>query len=146
MDLWLASLRNATSVHSSKGPALIDIFPLAISLLAMNLDLLGKAILIIDGYLLLDGSLILQVLQFAASSELPLTRYNQTFGVDLFTAFRVALSSAAVSTNLKDMLISLNLITQVAPSEFWGGAMHTSGLFSLLMKNIAEGEVCCSFL
>ncbi|KAJ7498772.1 armadillo-type protein [Mycena latifolia] len=123
MDLWLASLRNTTSVQSLSGPALIDVFPRAIALLAENLDLLGKTISIMDAYFLLDGVLILQ-----------------TFTIDLFHAFRLALSSAAVATNLKDMLISLNLLVQVAPSSLWGEAMHTSGLFSLLMKNIVEGE------
>ncbi|KAJ7094628.1 armadillo-type protein [Mycena belliarum] len=124
MDLWLASLRNATGIQSQTGgPALIDAFPQAISLLAENLDLLGKAISIVDSYLLLDGVFILQ-----------------TSAVDLFHAFRRALSSAAVATNLKEMLISLNLLVQVAPSSLWGEPMHTSGLFSLLLKNIVEGE------
>ncbi|KAJ6598916.1 armadillo-type protein [Mycena vulgaris] len=123
MDLWLASLRNTTSLQNPNGPALIDVFPLATKLLGENLDLLGKAINIIDAYFFLDGVLILQ-----------------TSASDLFSAFRLALSSAAVSTNLKDMLISLNLLVQVTPSALWGEAMHTSGLFSLLMKNIVEGE------
>ncbi|KAJ7929923.1 armadillo-type protein [Mycena leptocephala] len=123
MNLWLAALRNTTSLQNPNGLALIDLFPLAMSLLAMNLDLLGKAINIIDGYFLLDGVLILQ-----------------NSAVDLFRAFSVALSSAAVATNLKDMLISLNLLMQVAPSTLWGEAMHVSGLFALLMKNILEGE------
>lgn len=61
MDLWLAALRNTTSLQSSNGPALIDLFPQAVILLAGNLDLLGKAINIIDAYFLLDGVLILQV-------------------------------------------------------------------------------------
>ncbi|KAF7352662.1 Importin N-terminal domain-containing protein [Mycena venus] len=123
MNLWLAALRNTTTLQTSNGPALIHLFPQAMKLLAENLDLLGKAINIIDAYFLLDGVLILQ-----------------TFAADLFTAFRVALSSAAVDTNLKDMLISLNLLMQVTPSTLWGEAMHVSGLFSLLMKRILEGE------
>ncbi|KAJ6486383.1 armadillo-type protein [Mycena vitilis] len=123
MGLWLAALRNTTSLQSPNGPALIDVFPHAISLLASNLDLLGKAISILDSYIILDGVLILQ-----------------THAVDFFTAFRMALSSAAVAVNLKDMLISINLLVQVAPSTLWGEAMHTSGLFSLLLKNILEAE------
>ena len=70
-----------------------------------------------------------------------LTWPAQTFAVDLFRAFVDALSSASVETNLKDMILALNLLVQVAPSSLWGEAMHTSGLFSLLMKNIADGEV-----
>ncbi|KAJ7276541.1 armadillo-type protein [Mycena haematopus] len=124
MDLWLAALRNTTSLQTPNGPALIDIFPQAIFLLAGNLDLLGKVINIVDAYFLLDGVIILQ-----------------TFAVDLFHAYRTTLSNAAtVATNQKDMLISLNLLLQVAPSSLWGEAMHVSGLFSLLMKNILEGE------
>jgi hypothetical protein len=68
MNLWLAALRNTTSLQNPNGLALIDLFPLAMSLLAMNLDLLGKAINIIDGYFLLDGVLILQVPPLAAVS------------------------------------------------------------------------------
>lgn len=62
MELWLAALRNTTTLQSpAGGPALIDLFPQAIILLGMNLDLLGKAINILDAYFLLDGVLILQV-------------------------------------------------------------------------------------
>ncbi|KAJ7178998.1 armadillo-type protein [Mycena filopes] len=124
MELWLAALRNTTTLQSpGGGPALIDIFPEAVTLLALNLDLLGKAINILDAYFLLDGVLILQ-----------------TSAVELFTAFRVALTSAAVAINLKDMILSLNLLVQIAPSQLWGEAMHTSGLFSVLMKNLLDGE------
>ncbi|KAJ7781094.1 armadillo-type protein [Mycena metata] len=124
MGLWLAALRNSTTIQSlGGGPALIDLFPQAMILLGMNLDLLGKAINILDAYFLLDGVLILQ-----------------TSAADLFTAFRIALTSAAVAINLKDMLLSLNLLVQLAPAQLWGEAMHTSGLFSVLMKNIVEGE------
>ncbi|KAJ7283929.1 armadillo-type protein [Mycena rebaudengoi] len=120
--LWLAAMRNTTRIQSPNGPGLIDIFPLAISTLG-NLDLLGKAINILDSYVFLDGSLVLQ-----------------TFAVDLFTALRNALANAAVVVNLKDILISIGLLVQVAPSTLWGEAMHVSGLFSLLLKNITEGE------
>ncbi|KAJ7507960.1 armadillo-type protein [Mycena galericulata] len=123
MDLWLAALRNATSLENPSGPALIDVFPLAVSILAGNLDLLGKAIAIIDAYFLLNGGFILQRCAF-----------------DLFRGFNVALSSAAIAANLKDMISSLNLLIQVAPSSLWAEAMHTSSLFSVLMKNIVEGE------
>ncbi|KAJ7765016.1 armadillo-type protein [Mycena maculata] len=128
MNLWLAALRNATSLHSQSGPALIDLFPVVLPILGGNLDLLGKAVDIIDSYFLLDGVLIMQ-----------------TWAVDLFSALRISLSSAAVSTNLKQMILSLNLLTQIikiqrAPASLWAEAMHTSGLFSLLIKTIAEGE------
>lgn len=61
MNLWVAALRHTAILQNPNGPALIDLFPLAISLLALNLDLLGKAINILDAYLLLDAVLVLQV-------------------------------------------------------------------------------------
>ncbi|KAJ7638980.1 armadillo-type protein [Roridomyces roridus] len=120
MDLWLAALRNAPSMQSTQ---LVDLFPLAVSTLAINLDLLGKVMSIIESYFFLDGALILQ-----------------RHALDLFKAFNLALTGAAIETNLKDMIIALNLLIQVAPSSLWGEPMHTSGLFSVLMKNIVDGE------
>ena len=42
-------------------PALVDLFPLLLELLGVNLDLLGKIIGIVESYFLLGASLILQV-------------------------------------------------------------------------------------
>jgi hypothetical protein len=60
--LWQSALRNALTIESVGGaPGLFDIFPLAVGLLAENLDLLGKIVGIHESYYLLQGSLILQV-------------------------------------------------------------------------------------
>lgn len=62
LNLWQCALRNSVTVESVGGaPGLIDIFPLAVGLLAENLDLLGKIIGIHESYYILDGSQILQV-------------------------------------------------------------------------------------
>lgn len=61
--LWQAALRNTVTIESVNGaPALIDILPLLISLLAVNLDLLGKIIGLVESYLLLGAPLVLQVI------------------------------------------------------------------------------------
>lgn len=61
MKLLLTALRNTTMVHSVNGaPALIELFPDALSTLE-NLDMLGTAVNILESYLLLDASFILQV-------------------------------------------------------------------------------------
>lgn len=61
--LWLAALRNATSLGDPTPgtPGLIDLLPGALVLLAENLDLLGSTLDIIESYLLLDAPKTLQV-------------------------------------------------------------------------------------
>lgn len=62
--------------------------------------------------------------------------------MDLFRAFHTALKSGAVILNMKDMVIALNLLVQIAPAALWGEAMHISGLFAYLLNALIEGEVC----
>lgn len=59
LNLWLTALRHASTLQAP-GTSLLQLFPLAISLLAENLDLLGKTISIVESYLFVDASLILQ--------------------------------------------------------------------------------------
>jgi hypothetical protein len=62
MNLWITALRNTVTIESLNGTAaLFDLFPLAMSLLTTNLDLLGKTVNIVESYFLLDGPRILQV-------------------------------------------------------------------------------------
>ncbi|EGN93009.1 hypothetical protein SERLA73DRAFT_116383 [Serpula lacrymans var. lacrymans S7.3] len=122
--LWETALRNATTIHNSNGqPALIDLFPLATSLLAENLDLLGRIIWIVESYLFLDATFILQ--------NSPL---------DLFNAYVSALTGKAISTNLKEIYASLNFLMQLAPPSLWGAPMHVSGLFAQVLVTINDPE------
>jgi hypothetical protein len=60
--LWQTAVRNTVTIESVNGaPALIDLFPLLMSLLTVNLDLLGKIIGIMESYFLLGAQVILQV-------------------------------------------------------------------------------------
>ncbi|KAJ7068412.1 armadillo-type protein [Mycena amicta] len=129
LNLWLAALRHTSTLQSQTGPGLFDLYPKAVTMLATNLDLLGKAIDITVAHFFLDAPLILQ-----------------TSAVELFCAFVSALSSAAVERNIKDMILALNFLVQLAPSALWGEPMHTSGLFSALLKTIVEGEVSAQIL
>ncbi len=62
LNLWQAALQNATSIMVSPGmPSLYDILPLAIVLLADNLDLLGSITGIVQSYVVLDCVGVLQV-------------------------------------------------------------------------------------
>lgn len=61
--LWQAALRNTVTIEGVSGsPALIDLFPLLLSLLAVNLDLLGKIIGLVESYFLLGAELLLRVI------------------------------------------------------------------------------------
>lgn len=43
--------------------------------------------------------------------------------------------------NAKQLLQSLGLLIQLTPSELWGGAIHSSGLFAELLKTLLAEEV-----
>ena len=60
--MWLAALSNSTTlVDSNRGVVLFELAPLAISLIAKHLGLLGKIARIVQSYLLLDAPRVLQV-------------------------------------------------------------------------------------
>ncbi|KAG7449051.1 ARM repeat-containing protein [Guyanagaster necrorhizus] len=125
LGLWKAALHNTLTVQSINGaPALLDLVPDAIKLLATNLDLLGKTVDIIESYMLLEGAQILQVC-----------------AVDLFKAFRQGFENVNITVNRKDLLVALNLIVSITPSSLWGEALHVSGLFAYLMKILLDGEI-----
>lgn len=123
--LWLAVLRNSTSLTNPNSQFCVrDLFPRALSLLATNLDLLGSITGIMEAYFFLDAPALLQ-----------------RFGVDVFQAFTLGLKSSAALINLKDMVIALEYLVQLAPSSLWGEPMHSSGLFAHLISTLVEGEV-----
>lgn len=61
IKLWLAALRNSTTFQTTSTPNLLQLIPHAMALLASNLDLLGKITFIVESYLFVDASLVLQV-------------------------------------------------------------------------------------
>ncbi|GBE79528.1 ARM repeat-containing protein [Sparassis crispa] len=121
--LWQSALRNATTIESvSGGPGLIDLFPLVVSLLSQNLDLLGSIGSIIESYYLLNAPRVLQL-----------------YAVDLFRAYVTAIGQAP-PINIKDMITSLSVLFQVAPSSLWGEALHVSSLFALAIKALSDDK------
>ncbi|KDQ20506.1 hypothetical protein BOTBODRAFT_309717 [Botryobasidium botryosum FD-172 SS1] len=124
LGLWLAALRNATTLDPlTPGTlGLIDLLPGAMALLAENLDLLGTILNVIQSYLLLDA-----------------TKTLQAQGLPLHQACKQCMSQA-LSANVKDLLINLNLMVQVAPSSLWAEAMHVSGLFWDLLKAVIDDK------
>ena len=126
LQLWLAVVRNATSLtNPSGGPSLRDVFPRALELLATNLDLLPKLTEIFDGYIILDSPGLLQL------SPVP-----------IFQVVVQVIDSKAIGINVKYLLLAVEDLVQNAPSSLWGEPMHTSGLFKRLLDISIEGEVC----
>ncbi|KAF9226602.1 ARM repeat-containing protein [Gyrodon lividus] len=123
VNLWLAALRNSTTLQSASVPSLLHLFPLAISLLANNLDLLGKVIFIVESYLFVDAPLVLQ-----------------NFSLDLMGAVMSAMLGQALQTNQKGILNCVNFMTQLTPSSLWGEAMHRAGFFSHIVKILNDDE------
>lgn len=42
---------------------------------------------------------------------------------------------------MKGLISSIALAVELAPSAAWGEPLHVSGLFSVLVDHLAEGEV-----
>ena len=64
LALWLAALRNAVTLDGVNGASgYIELFPLVISLLSENLDLLGSISEIVESYILVDVTRVLSVSQ-----------------------------------------------------------------------------------
>jgi hypothetical protein len=125
-------------------PALIDLFPLLLSLLSVNLDLLGKIIGIAESYLLLGSPVLLQALSQIFSPKFHADEtFIQNFAVDIFRAVLEPLAgSHTASVNVKDLVVALHLLVQIAPASQWGEAMHNSGLFGHIINRVLEPKVC----
>lgn len=131
LNLWSIALRNTVSLLGMNGtPALFDLLPQAIELLATHLDLLGLMIKITESYILLDAPMILQVCNH-----------------QLLSAYLAAFKSRAVAPlNASDMLKTLEILVQTSPSSLWGDALHSSGLFEHILDTLVEEKVPTSLL
>lgn len=48
--------------------------------------------------------------------------------------------SQAISSNQKDLIVSLQLLVQLSPAQLWAEPMHVSGLFSVIIKALMEDK------
>jgi len=72
--------------------------------------------------------------------------FIQSFALDLFRAILEPLANShTASVNIKDLIVALNLLLQLAPISQWGEAMHNSGLFGHIMNKVLDPKVCVSF-
>ncbi|THH33687.1 hypothetical protein EUX98_g583 [Antrodiella citrinella] len=125
LNLWLIALRNSTTIDAVNGsPGLAELFPIAIDLIANNLDLTSKVVAVMESYFLLDAPRLLQA-----------------YGKELFTAFKTGMSQSLAVT-IQGMLSALNLLLQITGTyTVWAEPIHTSGLFAHLVKDLAEEKL-----
>ncbi|KAG8884084.1 hypothetical protein FRB97_005307 [Tulasnella sp. 331] len=129
--LWVAALQQCKSIQVPAGqPGLFDLFPALINLLANDLDQLGTINTLLESYYIQDTATVLQ--QYAPQL---LKAYAETHG-------------RAVSTNIQDITQSVEMMLQLSPSAMsWAPAMHTSGLFVVLLdfalKNKGSPVLVC---
>ncbi|KAF8450539.1 ARM repeat-containing protein [Boletus edulis BED1] len=129
VNLWLAALRNSTSLQSNANSSLLQLFPLAMALLSCNLDLLGKITYIVESYFFVDAFLVLQ-----------------TFSLDLMNAFMSVMRGQALQTNQRGVLNCVNFMMQLAPSSLWGEAVLRSGFFNHVIKILGDDESSSAML
>ncbi|KAI0053014.1 ARM repeat-containing protein [Auriscalpium vulgare] len=123
IKLWTVALRNASTLEGvAGGPGLIDLFPLAISLLSQNLDLLGRITDVVESYFLLGANLLLQ-----------------RYALELFTAILNPLKQA-FPTNVKGLLIALEILFQLANPATYAEALYRSGLFAAMVKTLKDDK------
>jgi len=123
LNLWTMTIRNASTLTSAPGQSsLLELFPLALSLMSEHLDLLGSITSIIESYIILDATTILQ-----------------NFAVQLFQAALTPLAGQAISANIRDIMVVFQFVAQCAPASLWGEAMHISGVFPHIVR-ILEDE------
>ncbi|KAL4076110.1 ARM repeat-containing protein [Scleroderma citrinum] len=121
LNLWLTALRNAPTLQGAPGLSLLELFPLAISLLAGNLDLLGKIIFIVESYL-----------------------FN--FAFEFMNAVTSTVTGQAVETNQRGLLVTVCFMTQLAPSTLWAEALYSSGFFNHVVKVLRDDESSSALL
>lgn len=123
MQLWITVLRNAAVLGTASGEAsLLDLFPKVISLLIDNGSVLGSAIDILEGYLLLGANAVLQ-----------------RHASQLFNAIQHPLANANAN-QARSLLDAVSLLLQLAHPSTYSESLHSSGFFSLSIKTIVEDK------
>jgi hypothetical protein len=124
LNLWRTALRNTHTIQPVQPgqEGLFQLAPIAIALLASNLDLLGSVLSIIESYIILGGQ-----------------EFFQQYSFDLHHAFSRCLSQAN-PINVKDLLRSIQLMLQIVPTEYWEEPMHQSKLFWEMLRTVNDGK------
>jgi hypothetical protein len=102
-----------------------------------NIDLLGTLLRVLEGYILLDATMVVQVSIGSLGVEYVADMEFQLHGVALFDVLKKIITSF----NVKDVLAASDLLFQLADVSTWPGPLHTSEYFWDLLKNVIQDKV-----
>ncbi|KAF8760324.1 ARM repeat-containing protein [Rhizoctonia solani] len=127
LDLWLAAMRNAASLPAPHPGvlSLSELIPELVQQMHDNIDLLGTLLQILESYLLLNATMVVQL-----------------HGPALFDVMKKILSSF----NVRDVLAASELIFRLADPTSWPESLHNSAYFWDLLKNVIEDKLNASVL
>ncbi len=144
--MWLCALRNTPTGGGVASADVFDLLPIAVHQLGENFDILGKALHVIESYMLLDIHRVLQVLRLLSSLFLLLTLTGwKSQGLELHKAF-IQVFEGTSGVNVKHLLETVNLMTQLASlstgnaSALCAEAMHVSGFFGKILTGLIDGN------
>ncbi|CUA70323.1 Importin beta-like protein kap113 [Rhizoctonia solani] len=127
LQLWLAALRNATALPAPQPGVLClsELIPELIREMHDNIDLLGTLLQILESYLLLNATMVVQL-----------------HGSSLFDVLKKIHSSF----NVKDVLAASELIFRLADPTSWPEPLHNSEYFWDLLKHVIEDKLNANLL
>ncbi|CAG7848308.1 SubName: Full=Uncharacterized protein {ECO:0000313/EMBL:CCA73991.1} [Serendipita indica DSM 11827] len=121
INLWLVTLRNSVPNPNPTVPDIFELLPTSIHILNTNLDAVSGACQLIESYLLLDATRVLQL------QALPLHQaYLQVY-------------KTAITADVKTVLGTACMMVQLSvDGRLWAEAMHTSGFFAHILSAVIE--------
>ncbi|KZT53287.1 ARM repeat-containing protein [Calocera cornea HHB12733] len=130
LDLWIHALRWTPALIDDQGssPNLMELLPLLHGLLLNNLDLLGRVLNVVDGYLLVDAP-----------------RFLQTNASGLVEGFNKVFKTA-IQTNVRDLVASVQIMIRSSPPELWAEPLHTTGFFWNILEDFLASKAKASIL
>ncbi|KZP00014.1 ARM repeat-containing protein [Calocera viscosa TUFC12733] len=130
LDLWIHALRWTESLTDAQGssPNLMELLPLLQNLLLNNLDLLGRVLHVVDGYLLIDAPRVLH-----ANSNGLVEGFNKVF-------------KTAIQTNVRDLVASVQIMIRSSPPDLWAGPLHTTGFFWNILEDFLASKAKAAIL
>jgi hypothetical protein len=134
LELWHALLKRSNSLS----PDMLSLLPLLVTLIAAGTDVLPQALKILESYLLLDASIVLQVRRYPGSIAVTASLIQpllQLCSVDLFIAFEHLLGELKDQA-VKIILHSLNTLFQSGSVDSWANSLDSSQAFAKLLSPI----------
>lgn len=134
-------MRNVPDLQAAGGASLLNLYPGLLAMLGQDMDNLQQNLQLIDSYLLLDGTSIVQVSNahfHFATRDLNIRLWtHQTVGSGTCDAYAATLQ-AADKNNVKMVLDSLDLLIRVTPSSYWAPRLAQNQIFQTICDGLDD--------